>query len=671
MNAWVSESSIEQKNPISVCADNMVTTGPCKVEVAGKVVSDNFGSNLTSWNNAGGTTNVTANIPNGFYANHNVIFTDTNLIAANIINGVSIFGVTGTATTGGAYSPCSDDALNAGQCSTAVNRYVTATSGNDITSWTNGTGTTTVSANIPNGYYNGKTVQFTDADLVITNIKNGVNIFGVTGSLVEAYAACTDDALNAGQCSTAAGRYVTATAGSDITSWINGTGSTTVSSNIPNGYYTGKVVNLTDADLIASNIKNGVNIFDVIGTALLGFSNNAASSAYRDPGSVPAANHLDNQNTSLQITLNHETTTYAGANLPTTAGYNYRDIPNQIKDDEGYLGTSCKYAPRPTSDCGTSQATIALRIADCAAANPATSTWNGATQCNGGEGTWNLVSRDGANKEVWQDARTGLIWSSVVASANWCRASGNTQQAPVSFYRSYNTSATTAITGNGTIGAISGGSSSVGETITITFTSATTYTVSGANCGGGTKSNTLSTTPGSTETFGRANYCSFTITQGAVNFVNGDIFQLNSVAASSYSCDPVANNLQPTTPISYCTEGAGFNQTNAGENWGSGTYMAAKGRLGRNATPSVAWRLPTINDYKQADVNGVRFVMPDMGIAGNTRPNRDGSTGVVNAEWSSSVSSFNRIYSWSFYPDFGYVYFFNRVNTYAVRCVGR
>ncbi|HPI41616.1 MAG TPA: hypothetical protein PLJ21_12480, partial [Pseudobdellovibrionaceae bacterium] len=354
-------------------------------------------------------------------------------------------------------------------------------------------------------------------------------------------------------------------------------------------------------------------------------------------------------------------------------GYNYRDIPVQEKDDEGYLGTSCKYATRPASDCGTSQSTIALRVADCVTQNPATSSWNGSTQCNGGEGVWKLVSRSGANKEVWQDQRTGLIWSSTVStSINWCQATGNTQNAPVSYYQSYNNAVGTPITGNGTIGGISGGASSTAETITIAFTSATAFTVSGANCGGGAiTSGGLTVAPGSSVTWGRAGYCQFTIIQGSSNFVANDKFEIKSTLATSYSCAAgAASGLQPASPVSYCAESAGLNAP-AGETWSAGGYVAAKGGLGKLSTPFVRWRAPSIKDYKVADANGIRFVMPDMGIAGVSRPTPDGSTGSTEHEWTSSVNSFERKSSMFFMSPTAPIPLIARARNFGARCVGR
>lgn len=154
------------------------------------------------------------------------------------------------------------------------------------------------------------------------------------------------------------------------------------------------------------------------------------------------------------------------------------------------------------SGSGLSPTTISDCITHCANENPSVATWNGQSNGNSGEAEWKLVTRLGASKEVWQDQRTGLIWSSLVSTGDhWCKA----------------------------------------------------------------------------------------------------------VASSS---------------------------------------------------PSVYWRLPTIGDYKQADVDGIRHVMPDMGANGT-------------AEWSASLFSGSRNSAWNFYSIDGYVYGNTRNLSVAVRCVAR
>jgi hypothetical protein len=515
------------------------------------------------------------------------------------------------------------------------------------------------------GYYSGLT-----STLTTTNVCTGTTIFGAAGAAV-----CESGSTvsPAGAANILSGLEAWDATGTKITGTMTNQGALNAQNAFPgSGYYNGTVNNAPTASQIAS----GNTILGVSGSFTGTFALNTGSNALRDAG-VLVVPQLAGQTTSSQLTLNSEVATYGSSNLPTTGGYNYRDIPDATKDDEGYNGTTCAYALRPGTNCGIAQATLAARIADCATQNPSTSTWNGAAQCSQGQGMWQLVTRNGANQEVWKDQRTGLIWSSYVsAGINWCQASGNTQNAPVTFTQAYNNAAGTPITGNGTLGSISGGSSSLGETITVTFTNATTFSVSGTGGAGGCQggsitSGGLTTTAGSTVTWSRAGFCSFTITQGAVNYAANDKQILTSVAAASYSCAPGAGSLlQPASPVSFCAEAAGVNAP-AGENWGTGTYLAAKGALGANSTPSVRWRLPTIHDYEQAEINGIRQVFPDMGIAGTNRPVIDGSPGATNYEWSASLYSSFRGVSWVFYGGDGYVGGNLRGTSYPVRCVGR
>ena len=186
-----------------------------------------------------------------------------------------------------------------------------------------------------------------------------------------------------------------------------------------------------------------------------------------------------------------------------------------------------------------------------------------------------MVTHDGLNKEVWQDQRTGLVWSSQVStSANWCTAAGNAQSNDPWGY-------------------------------------CDNATVSGGN--------------------------------------NGTVYQPHYPSAESYCAET------GTIPAQ-TAEATGGVVTNG---W-SGTYVAAKGGMGANsATIKVQWRLPTIHDYEQAEVDGVRLIMPDMNAFSN------------GYEWSASLDSNHRQNAWMFHGYDGLVSNFNRLATYAVRCVGR
>lgn len=96
------------------------------------------------------------------------------------------------------------------------------------------------------------------------------------------------------------------------------------------------------------------------------------------------------------------------------------------------------------------------------------------------------------------------------------------------------------------------------------------------------------------------------------------------------------------------------------------------GKVSTAQSPSVSWRLPTINDYKLADINGIRFVMPDMGIPGTQRLNYDVSAGGA-IEISSTVNSSTRQNVWYFSSVEGkYGNTIQKsISTSSFRCVGR
>jgi hypothetical protein len=182
-----------------------------------------------------------------------------------------------------------------------------------------------------------------------------------------------------------------------------------------------------ETNLIAGNIANGITIFGVLGsyTGSGGGTGALASNMYRD-------------RVTPQLSMLTESTTNAGVQYSNNDP-GYRAIPRIGKDDDGYIGGSVTYVDRSTwaaSTCGTVQATLDARIADCATVFGANATWDGAFKGNAGQGVWKLVTRTGDKegvsnraREVWRDERTGLLWSSLVSggdrNANWCKASGS------------------------------------------------------------------------------------------------------------------------------------------------------------------------------------------------------------------------------------------------------
>jgi hypothetical protein len=520
-------------------------------------------------------------IPAGYYdGTETATAADTNLVASNIVSGTSIFGVNGNATVE-SHSLCSgsnqfgcvstatyltqstpDTPAAAANVLTGKEFYVggalitgTMATGSNVTG-TNGS----LSATIPVGYHDGtKTASMSDTDLTGSNICTTRTIFGTAGSAI-----CQSGTTNSGAVAEdmISGKEAWDSAGTKMTGTITNRGTLDASTAFPgSGYYSATVSNAPGASAICS----GTTVFGTAGSATCGGGISLNSNAFRD------------QETTV-ISQAAETTTYAGAALPS----GYRDVPRidqyneSTKDTEGTVDSGVTLVVRDSFiNCGTTQNTIAGRISDCATNNGDNATWDGAVKANAGQGQWKLVTRQGVNQEVWQDHRTGLLWSSVLSdsSTNWCVAAGNAQYE---------------------------------------YSSAP-WEMDGG-CG------------------------------------NTD-FQPDYPTAQSWCAESGPTAMQAVT--------------GSGENWSNGTYSAAKGGMGKTSTassPSVRWRLPTKYDYQAADINGIRFVMPDMKASGG------------NDEWSASLWSFSAGYAWYFDVWSGGG-FSHRSRAYigstSVRCVGR
>lgn len=106
-----------------------------------------------------------------------------------------------------------------------------------------------------------------DVNLVSTNIKSGVNIFGVAGDqfVVNTVAAsATPDQILSGANAYAGGMNIVGTIPSKTAqTYTPGTSNQTISAE---QYLSGAQTIAGDADLVAGNIKSGVNIFGVAGT---------------------------------------------------------------------------------------------------------------------------------------------------------------------------------------------------------------------------------------------------------------------------------------------------------------------------------------------------------------------------------------------------------------------
>lgn len=120
--------------------------------------------------------------------------------------------------------------------------------------------------NIPDGYYSGQIVTAVDSDLVSSNIRSGVNIFGVSGdsNVVNTSAGdATASQILSGKKAYVQGSLVTG----DIPSkgaetFTPGTSNQTISAE---QYLSGIQTISGDSDLVTGNIRSGVSIFGVAG----------------------------------------------------------------------------------------------------------------------------------------------------------------------------------------------------------------------------------------------------------------------------------------------------------------------------------------------------------------------------------------------------------------------
>ncbi|MCM2349767.1 MAG: hypothetical protein NDI69_07085 [Bacteriovoracaceae bacterium] len=141
---------------------------------------------------------------------------------------------------------------------------------------------------------------------------------------------------------------------------------------------------------------------------------------------VAVASYLHRERGAAVLTSFEEIAQIISNDLPTAS---YRTIPLMEKDDEGSAVnvTTRGNLGRPDIACGLGPdfAGIDSRINDCFQKNAEKSQWEGFRYGASGESTWKLVSRSESGTEIWLDNRTGMVWSDIVATANWCKASGN------------------------------------------------------------------------------------------------------------------------------------------------------------------------------------------------------------------------------------------------------
>lgn len=126
-------------------------------------------------------------------------------------------------------------------------------------------------------------------------------------------------------------------------------------------------------------------------------------------------------------------------------------------------------------------------------------------------------------------------------------------------------------------------------------------------------------------------------------------------------CDDPTYQATTSNAISACFEAAtGFTATD--------TTLNTTGKAGLSNAQvlnlgKINWRLPTMYDYDIAEYNGIRFVLPDMGV------NR-GTTEYL-AEWTATVSSESASEAWVVDSSTGAQTTLSRSGNAGVRCIGR
>jgi len=138
------------------------------------------GTATAGGNVTGGDGQLTFTIPDGFYTGSKTATAqDADLVAGNIAQGINLFGVDGSADV------ATGDATPAG---VLTGTTFSSGSGSGLSGTMANNGAviitpTVTSQTIATGYHDGSGYVAGDADLVAGNIKAGVGLFGITGTL--------------------------------------------------------------------------------------------------------------------------------------------------------------------------------------------------------------------------------------------------------------------------------------------------------------------------------------------------------------------------------------------------------------------------------------------------------------------------------------------------------
>ena len=106
----------------------------------------------------------------------------------------------------------------------------------------------------------------------------------------------------------------------------------------------------------------------------------------------------------------------AAGDLPTGL-YMY---PKQVQT----MDSEVIYQAHKYNNCGFSEeiTTVKDSITNCLEANPANATWDATQNGTSGEADWKLVYVGSDDLIIWQDQRTGLLWTNIIQQKNFKEA---------------------------------------------------------------------------------------------------------------------------------------------------------------------------------------------------------------------------------------------------------
>lgn len=447
----VDESSLAE---VIECEQGVATTTtPCIVKASRFVYDAEYGGRSTL-----GSNQTTANgslsrvFPFGWYDGNTATVNDSDLQSTNIASGTTIFGVTGDllgssfplctapgvvdsegkigasceaetgsyvydSEFGGRNNICVENVELTAPCWLPVTgRYIISDAVTISNCTAEGIISTACVVAASNFWYN---AEYGGRSLNCTlNVPNAAPCWtNQPNTYVRSGTACADG-YNGGSCVIAPPKYV-------YTTEFGGRNTLCTSNNVGSCWFAANK-NVVDTNLIAANIKISESIFGVSGT-FTGVLTEWGSGISRATST-----------TTNVLSYAAESTTYSGASGTALPAYYYA-VPKIGSSDDAYnLTTQVTLVNRTgwnATTCGTAQATVSARIANCVTVFGANATWNGAANGHNGEGQWKLVTRTGnasagKGREIWQDQSTGLMWSSVVSTGlNWCKASGSSNSA--------------------------------------------------------------------------------------------------------------------------------------------------------------------------------------------------------------------------------------------------